>query len=231
MSPWPSVATWAWRERQPPIYASTATILVEQAERKVVKIDDVETKNLESLEYLNTVIQSLGTQLLMERVITTLKLDQDPDFTPPKPDGSAYTVSEIAASLGKKVNAKLRRLTRLIDITVEDTDPKRAQLIAEALVTEFLKQGYEQNAKLSRAANEFLFQEADKLKARLEASEEKLQRYRKITKPYRLKSGRTSSLTSSKRSTRKSTKRKPSGSASSPTSNKSSSSIPVTPRS
>src|SRR4030095_4022383 len=42
----------------------------------------------------------------------------------------------------------------------------------------FLKQSYEQNAKLSRAANEFLFQEADKLKARLEASEEKLQRYR-----------------------------------------------------
>ena len=172
------VATWAWLERQPPIYASTATILVEQAERKVVKIEDVESKNLESLEYLNTVIQSLGTQLLMERVVTTLKLDQDPDFTPPKPDGSAYTVSEIAASLGKKVNAKLRRLTRLIDITVEDTDPRRAQLIAEHLVAEFLKQGYEQNAKLSRAANEFLFQEADKLKARLEASDEKLQRYR-----------------------------------------------------
>src|SRR5262245_11597843 len=117
------VATWAWLERQPPIYASTATILVEQAEPKVAKIEDVETKTLESLEYLNTVIPSLGTQLLMERVVTSLKLDQDPDFTPPKSDGSAYTVSEVAASLAKKVNAKLRRMTRLIDVTVEDINP------------------------------------------------------------------------------------------------------------
>ena len=67
------VATWAWLERQPPIYASKATIQVEQAERKVVKIEDVESKNLESLEYLNTLIQSLGTQLLMERVVTSEK--------------------------------------------------------------------------------------------------------------------------------------------------------------
>ena len=72
----------------------------------------------------------------------------------------------------------MRRLTRLIDVTAEDTDPKRAQIVAETVATEFLKQSYEQNAKLSRAANEFLFQEADRLKAKLEQSEQKLQKYR-----------------------------------------------------
>ena len=49
--------------------------------------------------------------------------------------------------LGDRVKAKLRRLTRLIDVTAEDTDPKRAQIIAETVATEFLKQSYEQNAK------------------------------------------------------------------------------------
>jgi uncharacterized protein involved in exopolysaccharide biosynthesis len=88
------------------------------------------------------------------------------------------SVEEIADVIGKKVKAKLRRPTRLIDLTVEDTDPKRAQMIAEAVTTEFLKQSYEQNANLSRAANEFLFQEAARLKEKLEKSEEKLQRYR-----------------------------------------------------
>ena len=80
--------------------------------------------------------------------------------------------------IGDQVKAKLRRPTRLIDVTVEDTDPNRAQIIAEAVATEFLKQSYEQNANLSRAANEFLFQEAARLKEKLEKSEEKLQKYR-----------------------------------------------------
>ena len=56
-------------------------------------------------------------------------------------------LEEIANILGDQVKAKLRRPTRLIDVTVEDIDPKRAQIIAEAVATEFLKQSYEQNAE------------------------------------------------------------------------------------
>ena len=79
---------------------------------------------------------------------------------------------------GNRVQTKVRRLTRLIDVTAEDSDPKRAQMIAEAVVTEFLKYSREQNASLSRAANEFLNQEADRLKSKLNEAEQKLQKHR-----------------------------------------------------
>ena len=59
------------------------------------------------------------------------------------------SVEELADALGDRVKARLRRLTRLIDVTAEDSDPKRAQIIAETVATEFLKQSYEQNAQLS----------------------------------------------------------------------------------
>ena len=170
--------TWAWLQRQPNIYASTATVLVEQAEPRVVKMDKVENEKPESPEFVLTAVQMLASKELMHRAAKSLTANQDFDLDLRKPDGSKYNLEELAAILGNRVKSKLRRLTRLIDVTAEDTDPKRARIIAETVATEFLKQSYEQNASLSRAANEFLFQEADRLKARLNQSEQKLQKYR-----------------------------------------------------
>jgi polysaccharide biosynthesis transport protein len=170
--------TWAWLQRQPFIYSSKATILVEQAEPRVVKMDRVENEKMESAEFVLTAVQLLDSKELMLRVAKTLSLTKDFDLGSQRPGGSKLTVDELANILVDRVKAKLRRTTRLIDVTAEDTDPERARVVAEAVATEFLKQSYEQNAKLSRAANEFLFQEADRLKAKLEQSEQKLQNYR-----------------------------------------------------
>ena len=169
--------TWAWLQGQRNIYASTATVLVEQAEPRVVKMDKVENEKPESAEFVLTAVQMLGSRELMHRVAQSLSLDKDFDLGR-KSDGSKFTVEEVADMLGDRVKAKLRRLTRLIDVIAEDTNPNRAKIVAETVATEFLKQSYEQNASLSRAANEFLFQEAARLKEKLEKSGEKLQKYR-----------------------------------------------------
>jgi polysaccharide biosynthesis transport protein len=171
-------ATWAWLQRQPFIYASSATMLVEQAEPRVIKMERVENEKPESAEFVLTAAQMLKSKELMLRAAHALSLKKDFDLAWRKADGSKFTEDELASLLADRVETKLRRLTRLIDITAEDTDPKRAKMIAEAVATEFLKQSYEQNASLSRAANEFLHQEADRLKAKLHQSEQKLQQYR-----------------------------------------------------
>ena len=174
--------TWAWLQWQPFIYASTATILIEQPERRVIKMERVESEKLESAELsaqsLLTAQQMLKSGGLMFRVAMALSLNEHFDSAWQKSDGSKFTLDEVAKILGKRVQTKVRRLTRLIDVTAEDSDPKRAQMIAEAVVTEFLKYSREQNASLSQAANEFLYQEADRLKSKLNESEQKLQKYR-----------------------------------------------------
>jgi polysaccharide biosynthesis transport protein len=170
--------TWAWLQRQPFIYASTATILVEQAEPRVIKMERVENEKPESAEFVLTAAQMLKSKELMLRAAHELSLKKDFGLGWRKADGSKFTEDELASLLADRVETKLRRLTRLIDITAEDTNPKRAKMIAEAVATEFLKQSYERNASLSRAANEFLHQEADRLKAKLQQSEQELQQYR-----------------------------------------------------
>ena len=125
--------TWAWLQRQPFVYSSTATILVEQAEPRVVKMDKVENDKPESAEFVLTAVQMLGTKELMLRVAKSLSTNKDFDPGSQRSDGSPLALEEIANIVGDQVKAKLRRPTRLIDVTVEDIDPKRAQIIAEAV--------------------------------------------------------------------------------------------------
>ena len=139
--------TWAWLQRQPSVYSSTATVLVEQAEPRIVKMDKVENDKPESAEFVLTAVQMLGTKELMLRVAKSLSTNKGFDPGSRRPDGSPLALEEIANIIGDQVKAKLRRPTRLIDVTVEDIDPKRAQMIAEAVTTEFLLQSYEQNAE------------------------------------------------------------------------------------
>ena len=78
----------------------------------------------------------------------------------------------------QKFRISLRRGTRLIDIVAEDENPARAAMLANSLPKLFLHRAYEQNASAARMANEFLVREAEQLKAKLEASERKVQQYR-----------------------------------------------------
>jgi capsular exopolysaccharide synthesis family protein len=115
---------------------------------------------------------------LLLRVIKANGLDNDPLFAPPKKDGSAYLDTELVALFKKKLSVGLRRGTRLIDVVVEDPDPKRAQQLAQSMVTEFVDQNFDQKFSVSKVANDFLIQEAERLKAKLHNSEQAVQQYR-----------------------------------------------------
>lgn len=162
----------------PKIYVSRAVIQVPQETRKVFNISDNSGDKPETLDYLNTVVQAFTSRNLMLRVIKTTGLDKDPRFAPPRKDGSPYTDIELANRMAQKVGISVRRGTRLVDVTVSDQNPQMAQELAIAFVKEFLRESFEQRRGLSRLANEFLWEEAQELKAKLEQAERKLQAYR-----------------------------------------------------
>jgi succinoglycan biosynthesis transport protein ExoP len=160
------------------IYVSRAVIQVPQESRRVFNISDESGDKPETLDYLNTVVQAFTSRNLMLRVIEATGLDKDPGFAPPRKDGSPYTDIELADRMAQKVGISVRRGTRLVDVTVSDKNPQMAQELAIAFVKEFLRESFEQRRGLSRLANEFLQEEAQELKAKLEQAERKLQAYR-----------------------------------------------------
>jgi succinoglycan biosynthesis transport protein ExoP len=170
-----AVAYVVWTPRT---YESRAVIQVQQEAQKVVNIANVSEDKPETTDYLNTVVQAFSSRDLMLRVIQSTGLDKDPEFAPPQPDGTPYTELDLASRMSRKVKIALRRGTRLVDITAFDSNPVMAEKIAGAFVKEFLRESFAQRRSLSRVANEFLQDEAQQLKTKLEDAERKLQAYR-----------------------------------------------------
>jgi capsular exopolysaccharide synthesis family protein len=170
-----TMAAAGWVMRQPKIYEARAVLQVQQQEQQISQIEGVVQDNPSSIDFINTVVQALTSRNLMIRVVDANRLRENPAFTAP---GSHPTEIQLADKLRSKVKVALRRGTRLIDITVSDRDPVMARDLASSVVREFLKENFSQRLAVSKVATEFLKEEADKLKKKLEESELKLQRYK-----------------------------------------------------
>lgn len=163
--------------RSPRLYSATATVQVEQQEQKVVKIEQVVQEDLRSLDAINTIVQKLCSRPLLARVIQTNQLDKSAMFADPKRGGSP-DIEVLVSRLQTMVKTSLRRNTRLVDITVTCTDPKLAAIIANSIVNEYMSQDFQQRAVTTKGAYGFLNEEAERLKTKLESSEQALQKYR-----------------------------------------------------
>ena len=117
---------------------------VEQETPRVINIQEINPEEFKEPEVLKTIEQALLSETLLLRVIKANGLDKDVSFAPPKPDGSNYLDSELVQRFRAKLVVSLRRGSRLIDIIVQDPDPKRAQQLAQSMVKEFVDQQSDQ---------------------------------------------------------------------------------------
>jgi len=170
------LAAAAWVMRQPKIYASHALLQVEQEEQNVVNMQDVQSEKLDSDDYLKTIEGALQNRTVLLNVVNLAKLRDDPHFAPKGP--KAYSDDELVTMMNEKVDAKLKRGSRLIEVTVEDQSPAKAQTLTEMLVSEFLHEYFDQRFGLSQMANEYLVDQSVTLRAKLEQAEMKLQEYK-----------------------------------------------------
>jgi capsular exopolysaccharide synthesis family protein len=160
----------------PKTYASTAVLYVEQRDEKVVTVDDVNQQDLESTDMMKTVEQSLTTDDILLRVIRDNHLADNPDFLDKSPEG--YTDDELLKALNARLKVKVRRGTRLIDVIAASRSAALSQQIVQSLINDYQEQNLNQRNAAAVSANQFLFQEADKLKAKFEKSESDLEAYR-----------------------------------------------------
>ena len=165
----------------PKIYESKAVIAVEQESPKVNNVQDFNADgaaDINSPDFLKTIEQALLSQTLLLRIVKANGLDKDPIFAPARKDGTAYLDSELVARFKSKVKVALRRGTRLVDVTVEDIDPKRAQQLAGSMVKEFIDQSFDQNVGLSETTTDYLREEANRLEVKLQSAEQAVQKFR-----------------------------------------------------
>lgn len=158
----------------PSVYQSRSVVSVEFTDSTVVAIVDVEKKERGSTEILNTIASNIKSTAILRRVVVEKNLTKHPALT-----GGTNVLSEEQAVgvLRLGVDARLRRLTRLIDVTADLGDPKLAELVAQSVVEEYIKQTEEDRQGVGSNAGKFLADEERKLKTRLMAAETAVQRY------------------------------------------------------
>jgi capsular exopolysaccharide synthesis family protein len=165
-------------QRAPRIYRATSTVQVEQEEQKVLDTPNVMDSDLRSLDMLNTIVQKLRSRALIERVLEYQDMLPPEDQMITNADGKVVNREDVISGYVTKITTTLRRNTRLIDVTVDVTDPKLAAQLANSIVEEFLGLDTAVNSSSSKGAYAFLQAQADQLKSKLEASERALQDYR-----------------------------------------------------
>ncbi len=166
-------------QRQPVLYVASAVVQIEQEEARVVKVEKFQADDLRWMDALRTIEQMLKSRGVLERVVETLKLGQNPAFYsgPAEP-----TKDQLVTMLDRMVKVTLRKGTRLMDIAAVHPNPDLAAKIANAVVTEYVTLGYELNSAVSEEATGFLSKEARRLKMRMEETEATLQQFRDRTK-------------------------------------------------
>lgn len=165
-------------KNQPRVYASTATVLYEPDQSVPIDFETNRSAVIQTREFMNTVVDSFRSTRLLARTVRMSGLDKSPDFIAPRQDGQEFNDLELANRIRWQVFASQTEGTRVIAVTVEDSDPRRARLLATTLVEEFIRQAIEQRDSVANFEKDFLLREAERLKVELESSEQELQTYR-----------------------------------------------------
>jgi capsular exopolysaccharide synthesis family protein len=178
---------------QTPLYVSAVRLQIER-EARVVESGNVEPSYSDN-EFMQTQIQLLEGRAMAERVVSALKLGDDSDFLRPRgfsfmgtlagligrgPSTSDEAVDEtaredLAAGIASG-NLAVSPVpnSRLIDVSFTDTDPGRAQRIANSFADAFIATTIDKRFQANQAAKVFLEDKIKQLKQRVEDSEKAL---------------------------------------------------------
>lgn len=161
--------------RSPVVYQSRAVIELDFGEKKVLAIDEVDKRDYRGgVDQLNTIANNVRSSAIIKRVVSAHNLTEHRYFT-----GGTNKLSEqkVVSQVSGAVDARLRRMTRLIDVTVELGEPTLAQILAQAVVEEYIKQSFEDRAGVGTNTSQFLMGEEKRIKSQLILAENAVTQY------------------------------------------------------
>jgi capsular exopolysaccharide synthesis family protein len=193
---------------QQPIYKAPATIKIDKAEPKVLKFEGVAPPiETQADDYYQTQYKLLTSYSLAERVVKALKLDSHPEFSGmdkrgpfsqawawvadlsttmrPRPSGqrpvgdATTTESPMVKSFLTNLEIEAVKGTRLVKISFLSPSAEFSALAANALAEGFIEQSIEQRLGATKYAGDFLAKQIQEVRAKLESSDERLQKFAK----------------------------------------------------
>ena len=154
--------------RATPVYQGVATLQIDRDNDNILRVDGMALGNSQDQDYLQTQFRKLRSRPVLQAVATSLRLNQDERYK---------DAVDIPSELVKDIDISPLRLTRLVEIKAEHTNPKMAKDIATKLAETFVEQNIEQKQNASIDIAKRLEIEAAAQQRKVEAAEKKIQEY------------------------------------------------------
>ena len=183
--------------KQKPIYRAKTLIEIQKENPNVATVQELFELETVSDTYLETQYRILNSEALARRVIEELRLTESPELSPPPPwwmprraqpardaaasgSASATNPQVYQATLEEfqdRLSVKPVKRSRLVGVSFDSQDPDLASRIVNTLAANYINMTLEARWDATQKATEWLGQQLLGLKAKLEKSEEELQRY------------------------------------------------------
>ena len=162
--------------REPRVYTATVSLIIELQAPKVLgdQVQDVAESSAsfwQTKEFFETQFRILKSHAVAERVVRKLDLDRDAKFL----DGA----SDAVAVLRSRLRVEPVRDSRVVNIIVDDGDPKKAALLANTVADEFIQYNLADKLSTSHSASEWLHDQMDELSGKLATSENALFKFKR----------------------------------------------------
>jgi succinoglycan biosynthesis transport protein ExoP len=170
--------------REKSLYGARAVLFIEQQREHVLneRMRSVRDDEIRSIDMINTIVETLNSYPMAERVARRLELAADPAYVRAvewdKEKNGEMTPGSAAGFLPRLVQSSYREMTRLIDIVARTTDPQISTKLANGYADEYLRTLLEQTTDATKAASQFLVEEANRLGEKMRLAEEAMQSFR-----------------------------------------------------
>jgi polysaccharide biosynthesis transport protein len=184
-----SIVTW----KQKAVYRADALLEIQKENANIPTVQELFQLENVSDNYLETQYKVLQSETLARRVIDQLHLERDSEFNPPKngwfqaqaqaaaPTPDSLVDPDVEQTVLREFRDRLSvdpvRRSRLVQISFESEDPKVAAQAVNALAENYIQGNLESRWQAAQKASEWLSQQLQSFKAKLEKSEDDLQEY------------------------------------------------------
>ena len=152
-----------------PVFEAVAMVQIDTEDPDILEGTERYVSDSRRSNLLNTEQKKIISRTLIHKVIDLLELKSDPQF---------QNSVDIALSVANSVNVKPIRLTQLMSVGIEHTDPKQAAKIANTLVDEFIKLNKQTKIGKLSDLHFYLEEEVQSTKENLNIARQNMQDYR-----------------------------------------------------
>jgi len=166
-----------------PVYRATARMEIEADTAQIRSLNDYDRDPPTSEAYLKTQVKVLESDDLGWEVIQQTGLAEDPDFVrragvlDGNPVNARSAQARLIAKFLDRLMVQLDPGTHMMEVSFDSTDPGQAARVANALVKDYIEYSFHQKYDATRQASQWMEQQLDELKAKVESSQQALVDY------------------------------------------------------